>query len=192
MNVALSVTMAQTEISGLSGPVTGYFLTTILLILFGINLFGDKLDLFYLGDCTFIYAILGVLILIVAGLCLKNWYLMSGYLFLLIAIETICMSIGSTIWSYEFGDAVNIVMFIAIMMIAFMCYRMEEDIQMTINILLGVMLILSMSVFDDMSVILSIISIVCGCLTAYMCYSTWSMIQDMDAEYEGKLPIKKG
>ena len=83
-------------------------------------------------------------------------------------------------------------MFIAVMMIAFMCYRMEEDVQMTINILLGVMLILSMNVFNDMSVMLSIISIICGCLTAHMCYSSWSMIQDMDAEYEGKLPIKKG
>ena len=102
------------------------------------------------------------------------------------------MSIGNNIWSYEIGDAVNIVMFIAVMMIAFMCYRMEEDVQMTINILLGVMLILSMNVFNDMSVMLSIISIICRCLTAHMCYSSWSMIQDMDAEYEGKLPIKKG
>ncbi len=184
--------MAQNEYSDLSGPSTGYFLTTMLLMLFGINSFGDRLDLFYLGDCTFIYAVIGILILIVAGLCLKNWYLMSGYLFLLIAIETICLSIGRSIWSYEFSDAVNIVMFIAIMLVAYMCYRANEDVQMTINILLGVMLILSMSMFDDMSVLLSIISFICGCLTAYMCYSTWSMIQDMDAEYEGRLPIKKG
>ena len=184
--------MVQIENSGLSGPVTGYFLCTILLMLFGIDTFGDRLDLFYLGDCTFIYAVLGILILVVAGLCLKSWYLISGYLFLLVAIETICMSIGNNIWSYEIGDAVNIVMFIAVMMIAFMCYRMEEDVQMTINILLGVMLILSMNVFNDMSVMLSIMSIICGCLTAHMCYSSWSMIQDMDAEYEGKLPIKKG
>jgi hypothetical protein len=185
--------MMQLDGDDISGPVTGYFLSTILLILYGINVLTNEFGMFILGDCTFVYAILGILILIVAGLCLKNWYLMSGYMFLLISIATICLSLGKNVWSYEFGDAANVVLCIAIIMIACMCYRAGEDVQMAVNILLAAMVLLSMSLFDHMSVVLGLIAVVAGCLMAYLCYDRWSVIQDMDAEYEGRLPpLKKG
>ncbi len=183
----------QLDGNDLSGPVTGYFLSAILLILFGVNTLMNEFEIFILGDCTFVYAVLGVLILIVAGLCLKNWYLMSGYMFLLISVATICLSLGRSVWSYEFGDAANVVLFIAMMMIAYMCYRASEDMQMTAIILLGVLVILSMSMFDHMSVLLGLIALASGCIMAYMCYDSWALIQDMDVEYEGRLPpLKKG
>ncbi len=180
-------------------PMTGYLLSVIFLLLLGFFYIGNDIDIsdIFTNGAAYIIALVGILLLITGYLCLKNSYLLDGMSFILTAIVAICIAIENmrTDPVKILGGIVQIVMAVAFILVAYLAYMSNEDHLAIANVLWAVIMILSLPIITDNAsfifIICGIVAIINAILEAYMCRSDWQMLNEMNANYEGRLTLRK-
>ncbi len=171
----------------LSGPMTGYFISGIIMLVTGIYVISTRASLFDTAESTFALVILGVILLFSGFLCLKNAYFLDGLTSILKAVVTISISVSILTGTYIFGDIMHVVMAVAFVLIAIMAFMVFEDMLMATNILWAVLMIVSMNFLNDMYYVIGAVCIIAFIIDMISFYNDWKMISAMDTDYESKL-----
>ena len=183
--------MFKMDTSELSGPMTGYFISGIIMLITGIYVISTRAQLFDIAESTFAMVILGAILLFSGFLCLKNAYLLDGLTSILKSVVTISISISILTSTYIFGDIMHVVIAIAFIIIAVMAFMVFEDLIMATNILWAILMIVSMNFLNDMYYVIGAVCIIAFVIDMIAFYNDWKMISGMDADYESKLYKKK-
>lgn len=184
--------MFKNEKYELGAPMTGYLLCTVILLFGGFQCISAATKILDVQSYSVIALLLGVLILIIGFLCLRNSYFLDGVSFILVAIFAICISMEGFFNIVVVGDTLEIVMAIVFILVAYFAFMANDDMVAYSDLMWAVLLILSLSFFSNYTVIAcGIAAIILAIIEAYMCYSDWKMIQEMSANYEGRLVLKK-
>ena len=183
--------MFRMSVSELSGPMTGYFISGIIMLVAGIYVISTRAAVFDIAESTLAMAILGIILLFSGYLCLKNAYLLDGLTSILKAVVTISISVSILTGTYIFGDIMHVVLAIAFVIIAIMAFMVFEDLIMATNILWAILMIVSMNMLNDMYYVIGAVCIIAFVIDLVMFYKDWTMISAMDADYESKLFDKK-
>jgi len=183
--------MFRMDTSEIAGPISGYFISSIIAAVAGIYLFTTKRAIFDLSESTFVITILGAILLFCGYLCLKNAYLIDGLSTILQAVVVISMSVCYIAGTYFFGDILHVVIAIAFIAIAVMCFFVFEDLVMAANILWAILMVVSMDVWNtDLSYVLGAVCIGIFIIDAIMFYKDWVTMSSLAAGTESKLERK--